>query len=80
MIRVLKQTSSLFQELEKLNSYLLDKGIELHLTPHNGIIYKIGDYFFKYYQEGKYPDSLPPFIEGKYVECDKWGNTDYYQE
>ena len=80
MIRVLKKTSIYFQELEKLNNYLLEKGIELHQTPYNGIIYKIGDKFYKYYQEGEYPDSLPPFIDGKYVECDQWGNTDYYQE
>ena len=41
---------------------------------------EIGENFYKYYQEGEYPDSLPPFIEGKYVECDQWGNTDYYQD
>jgi len=80
MIKVLKSTSANFKELEKLNSYLSEKGIELHQTPYNGIIYKIGDNFYKYYQEGEYPEVLPPYLEGKYVECDLFGNTDYYQK
>lgn len=79
MLKVLKPTSSFFIELENLNKYLSDKGIELHKTVYNGIIYGIGDKFYKYYQEGDYPDILPPFIEGRYIECDENGNIDYYQ-
>ena len=79
MIKVLKETSSNFKELEKLNDFLNKKGIELHQTVYNGIIYHINGKFYKYYIDGQYPTSLPPMIEGKYVECDDNGNTDYYQ-
>ena len=68
MIKVLKETSSNFKELEKLNEFLNKKQIELHQTVYNGIIYYINGKFYKYY------------IEGKYVECDENGNTDYYQK
>lgn len=78
MLKILKNTSYNFKELELLNNYLSKKGIELHSTIYNGIIYKINGKFYKYYQEGQYPSSLPPFIEGNYVECDSDGNTDYY--
>ena len=79
MIKVLKETSSNFKELEKLNDFLNKKGIELHQTVFNGIIYHINGKFYKYYIDGQYHTSLPPMIEGKYVECDDNGNTDYYQ-
>lgn len=78
MLKILKNNSSNFKELESLNEHLHKKGIELHATIYNGIIYRIKDKFYKYYQEGKYPSSLPPFIEGNYIECDSNGNTDYY--
>ena len=79
MIKLLKETSSNFKELEKLNEFLNKKQIELHQTVYNGIIYYINGKFYKYYIEGQYPTSLPSIIEGKYVECDENGNTDYYQ-
>ena len=41
MIKVLKETSSNFKELEKLNEFLNKKQIELHQTVYNGIIYYI---------------------------------------
>ena len=80
MIKVLKPTATNFKELEKLNVFLEKNKIELHQTVYNGIIYFINGKFYKYYQEGQYPTSLPPLIEGHYVECDANGNTDYYQE
>lgn len=79
MLRILKETSSNFIALETLNNYLEERGIKLHMTMHNGIIYEINSKFYKYYQEGEYPETLPPLIEGRYVECDSLGHTDYYQ-
>lgn len=55
MLKILKTTSSNFKELESLNEHLHKKGIELHATIYNGIIYGINDKFYKYYQEDKYP-------------------------
>ena len=78
MIKVLKEKSTNFKELEKLNDYLNKNGIELHQTVYNGVIYFINGKFYKYYIEGQYPNSLPSLIEGIYVECDSNGNTDYY--
>ena len=78
MIKVLKPTATNFKELEKLNVFLEKNKIELHQTVYNGIIYFINGKFYKYYQEGQYPTSLPPLIDGCYVECDANGNTDYY--
>lgn len=77
MIKVLKESSANFKEIGGLNNYLNKKEIEIHSTIHNGIIYGIKDKFYKYYQEGSYPSSIPPLIEGLYVECDSNGNTDY---
>ena len=79
-MKKLKETSNNFKELEKLNEYLLLKGIELHETVQNGIIYFINNKFYKYYIEGQYPSSLPSGVEGMYIECDCNGNTDYYNE
>jgi len=80
MIKVLRQESSFYKELEAFNAYMATRNIEVQMTPHNGIIYKIQDKYYKYLQDGEYPESLPPFLDGKYVECDYFGNTDYYQE
>jgi hypothetical protein len=80
ILKILKQTATNFKELEKLNVFLEKSKIELHQTVYNGIIYFINGKFYKYYQEGQYPTSLPPLIEGCYVECDANGNTDYYQK
>ena len=79
MLRILKENTTNFKELENLNKYLNEKGINLHQTVFNGIIYEINGKFYKWYQEeGQYPEILPPQIEGRYVECDEFGNTDYY--
>ena len=78
MLRVLKPESETSKKLENLNQYLSDNNIELHQTTYNGIIYKVGDKFYKYGMEGQYTETLPPFLEGRYIECDKYGNTDYY--
>lgn len=78
MLRVLKPESETSKKLENLNQYLSDNNIELHQTTYNGIIYKVGDKFYKYGMEGQYTETLPPFLEGRYIECDENGNTDYY--
>ena len=80
MIRVLKEESSTYKELEDFNKYMTDKNIKVQMTPHNGIVYKIRGNYYKYLQEGEYTDVLPPFFDGKYIECDIFGNTDYYQQ
>lgn len=77
--RVLKTDSETFIKLEELNKYLKDNDLELIMTLYNGILYKTKGHYFKYDQEGDYPEILPPFFDGKYVECDEWGNTDFYQ-
>ena len=78
MIRVLKPESKTSKKLESLNQYLIHNQIELYQTVYNGIIYKVGDKFYKYGMEGEYPEILPPLFEGRYIECDENGNTDYY--
>ena len=78
MIRVLRSESETFKKLESLNQYLIDNQIELYQTAYNGIIYKVGDRYYKYGMEGEYTETLPPPIEGRYIECDENGNTDYY--
>ena len=78
MIRVLKPESETSKKLESLNQYLIDNQIELYQTVYNGIIYKVGDKFYKYGMEGQYTETLPPPIEGRYIECDENGNADYY--
>jgi hypothetical protein len=78
MKRILKENTTNFNELEALNQYLNGKGINLHQTINNGIIYEMNGKFYKYDQEEQYPETLPPLIEGKYIECDQFGHTDYY--
>ena len=78
MIRVLKPESETSKKIESLNQYLIDNQIELYQTVYNGIIYKVGDKFYKYGTEGQYTETLPPIFEGRYIECDENGNTDYY--
>ena len=78
MLRVLKPESETSKKLENLNQYLSDNNIELHQTTYNGIIHKVGDKFYKYGMEGQYTETLPPRLEGRYIECDENGNTDYY--
>ena len=78
MIKVLKPESKTSKKLENLNQYLIDNKIELYQTVYNGIIYKVGDKYYKYGMEGEYAEILPPPIEGRYIECDENGNTDYY--
>lgn len=78
MIKVLKPESKTSKKLENLNQYLIDNKIELYQTVYNGIIYKVGDKYYKYGMEGEYAKILPPPIEGRYIECDENGNTDYY--
>ena len=78
MIRVLKPESETSKKIESLNQYLIDNQIELYKTVYNGIIYKVGDKFYKYGMEDQYAETLPPEIEGRYIECDENGNTDYY--
>ena len=78
MLRVLKPESETSKKLENLNQYLSDNNIELLQTTYNGIICKVGDKFYKYGMEGQYTETLPPYLEGRYIECDENGNTDYY--
>jgi hypothetical protein len=78
MLKILKENTENFKKLEELNSYLIDNNITLTKTVYNGIIYGINNKYYKYKQEEDYPETLPPLIEGKYVECDEMGHTDYY--
>lgn len=80
VLKILKENTEYFRKFESLQKYLIDNEIELHQTMHNGIIFSTNDKFYKYHQEGgNVPESLPPFEEGRYVECDQNGNVDYYQ-
>ena len=80
MIKVLRENTTNFKELENLNVYLIEKGIQLHQTVYNGILYEINGKFYNYLQEDTYPEVLPPMVEGKYVECSEMGHTYYYND
>jgi len=80
MKKVLKQDSETFKKLESLNEFLSIKGIEIYTTVHKGLIFKIGNDYFKYSSEGDICEVLPPFYDGRYILCDKNGNNDFYQE
>lgn len=76
--KILKTDSENFKKIQELDSYLTEKGIELHTTLYNGIIYKIGDNFYKYGTEGQFEESVPVRFDGNYILCDQNGNTDFY--
>lgn len=79
VIKVLKEDSEYFKKMEGLNQYLEENDIEIHATVYNGLIYKTGEKFYKYdCNNGEYTGSIPPYIEGRYILCDKNGNTDFY--
>ena len=80
MIKVLKENSETFKNLELLNEFLSSKGIEIYTTAYKGMIFKTGSDYFKYSSEGEICEALPPFYDGRYVLCDENGNTDFYQE
>ena len=80
MHKILRKDTEFFERLEKLNQYLEENKIEIHQTVYNGVIYKIEEKFYKYGSEGKYTDSLPPWLEGNYILCDENGNTDFYNK
>jgi hypothetical protein len=80
IVKVLKKDTEHFKKLEDLFIYLDQQRMELHQTVYNGIIFKLDDKFYKYDQDGSYPETLPPFSEGRYVLCDHHGNTDFYND
>lgn len=78
MEKVLRKSSENFKVLESVNSFLSEKGVTMNHTVNAGIVYGVNGKYYKYSSDGQYPDELPPMIEGRFIECDSFGNTDYY--
>jgi phage pi2 protein 07 len=79
-IKVLKAGTENHNKIDLLNDFLEKNNMEIHQTiNNNGILYKVNDKFYKWnIEEDQHSETLPPMIDGRLIECDEWGNTDYY--
>ncbi len=80
IVKVLRKDTEHYRKLEDLLVYLEQQGLKLHQTVYNGIIFELDGRFYKYQEDGSYPETLPPFLDGRYVLCDHHGHTDFYND
>lgn len=77
-MRILKNDSEQFKKLENLFEFLNNNEISISSGYQGEIIYKINGFYFKYVVESDVMTESPPSIEGKFVLCNEFGNTEYF--
>ena len=80
IVKVLKTDSKTYSTLMGIHELLENEDISITQSPHNGLIFRVKDQYFKYVSEGECADSIPFSLEGRFVLCDVFGNTDFYNK
>lgn len=80
IVKVLKTDSKAYSILMSIHELLQKENVSITQSPHNGLIFGINDQYFKYVSEGDCADSIPFSLEGRFILCDVFGNTDFYNK